>query len=116
MEPPTKTRGKNKMLRMMRLACGPALSVGLLLIGIGAMGISGAAAQQGTPEARQACTPDAMRLCSDFIPDVAKVTRCMMAKRAQLSRECRMAMAAGHGGGKRHYRHYARGGCAHAHC
>ncbi len=103
------------MLRIMRLACGPALPAGFLLIAIAAMGIDGAAAQQGTPEARQACTPDAMRLCSDFIPDVPKVTKCMMAKRAQLSRECRMAMAAGHRGGK-HYRHYARGSCAHAHC
>ena len=34
-----------------------ALPAALLLIGIGAMGMTGAAAQ-GTPEARQACTPD----------------------------------------------------------
>jgi hypothetical protein len=88
------------MLRTMRLVCGPVLPVGLLLIGIGALGISGAAAQ-GSPEARQACTPDAMRLCSDFIPDVPKITRCMIAKRAQLSRECRVAMANQH----RAYRH-----------
>ena len=87
------------MLRTLHLACRTVLPVGLLLIAIAAMGVGGAAAQQGTPEAREACTPDAMRLCSDFIPDVAKVTRCMMAKRGQLSAACRMAMAGGHRAG-----------------
>jgi hypothetical protein len=86
------------MLRTLYFACRTLLPAGLLLIAIAAMGMGDAAAQQGTPEARQACTPDAMRLCSDFIPDVAKVTRCMMAKRGQLSAACRMAMA---GGGQR---------------
>jgi hypothetical protein len=57
---------------------------------------------QGTPDARQACTPDAMRLCSDVIPDVQKVTACMMAKRSQLSAECRLAMAGGGGHGAHH--------------
>lgn len=42
--------------------------------------------------ARQACTPDAMRLCSDYIPDVGKITACMRAKSAQLSEPCRAAM------------------------
>jgi len=86
------------MLRTLYLACRTLLPAGLLLIAIAAMGMGDAAAQQGTPEARQACTPDAMRLCSDFIPDVAKVTHCMMAKRGQLSAACRTAMA---GGGQR---------------
>jgi hypothetical protein len=35
------------------------------------------ASAQGSDAARQACTPDAMRLCSDVIPDVARVTACM---------------------------------------
>jgi hypothetical protein len=89
------------MLRTLYLACRALLPAGLLLIAIAAMGVGGAAAQQGTPEAREACTPDAMRLCSDFIPDVAKVTHCMMAKRGQLSAACRMAMAGGHRGAYR---------------
>ena len=42
--------------------------------------------------ARQACTPDALRLCSDYIPDVGKITACMRAKSAQLSEPCRAAM------------------------
>jgi hypothetical protein len=88
------------MLRTMRFISRPALPGTLLLIGIGVAGIGGAAAQ-GSPEARQACAPDAMRLCSDFIPDVPKITKCMMAKRAQLSKECRVAMANQH----RYYHH-----------
>ena len=104
------------MLRTLYLACRAVLPAGLLLIAIAAMGVGGAAAQQGTPEAREACTPDAMRLCSDFIPDVAKVTHCMMAKRGQLSAACRMAMAHGtsHRASPRYYLHYRH--CTHGYC
>jgi hypothetical protein len=118
-------RGNNNMLRTLYLACRTVLPLGLLLIAIAAMGAGGAAAQQGTPEAREACTPDAMRLCSDFIPDVAKVTRCMMAKRGQLSAACRMAMAGGHRAGAyraggyraaRPTRHYYMRRCGYRHC
>lgn len=42
-----------------------------------------------TPEQQQLCTGDAMRLCSSEIPDVARVTVCMIAKKAQLSPGCR---------------------------
>ena len=75
------------MLRIMHRVCGPALPAALLLIGMSAMGITDAAAQ-GSPEARQACTPDAMRLCSEFTSDVSQTTKCMMAKRRQLSAAC----------------------------
>jgi len=102
------------MLRIMHRVYGPALPAAILLIGIGAMGMGGAAAQ-GSPEARRACTPDAMRLCSDFTSDVTQTTKCMMAKRAQLSPECRAAMARGHGTYHRTYRHYRH--CTHGrHC
>ena len=49
-----------------------------------------------------------MRLCNDTIPDVAKTTACMKAKRAQVSKECRVAMAGGGGGagGERRVHHY----------
>jgi hypothetical protein len=67
------------------------------------------AAAQGDDAARQACTPDAMRLCSDFIPDVAKVTACMHAKSAQLSEPCRVAMRGfGKERGGRHTAHRER--------
>jgi hypothetical protein len=47
------------------------------------------AAAQGTPEQQQACQPDAMRLCSEFIPDVPSITKCMDRNRASLSPACR---------------------------
>jgi hypothetical protein len=46
-----------------------------------------------------------MRLCSDVIPDVARVTACMKAKYAQLSQPCRVAMR-GTPSGKHHRGHY----------
>lgn len=41
-----------------------------------------------TPEQQQACTPDAMRLCGEFVPDVDRITACMIARKSQLSPEC----------------------------
>ena len=106
---------ERNMLRIMHHVCGPALPAALLLIGMTAMGITDAAAQ-GSPEARQACTPDAMRLCSEFTSDVSLTTKCMMAKRAQWGPECRAAMA--HGTSHRAYRHYYRHyrHCTHGYC
>jgi hypothetical protein len=43
-----------------------------------------------TPEQEQACTPDAFRLCGDAIPDVDRVTACMIRNRDQLSPQCRV--------------------------
>ena len=48
------------------------------------------AAYAYTPEQQQACTPDAFRLCGDAIPDVDRVTACMIARKSQLSPGCRM--------------------------
>ena len=42
-----------------------------------------------TPEQEQMCTSDAMRLCSSEIPDVDRVTACMVRQRAQLSDGCK---------------------------
>ena len=42
-----------------------------------------------TPEQQQACTPDAMRLCGEFVPNVDAITACMIQKKSQLSPECR---------------------------
>jgi len=83
-------------MRTMRFLCWLALPAALLLCGL-----SVATAQrsfEGSAEARQACTPDAMRLCSEFIPDAARVKACMLRKRGQLSQACRVAMR----GGPRH--------------
>jgi hypothetical protein len=66
-------------------------------------GLTAAGAQEVSPEVQQACTPDAMRLCQEFVPDRAKITACMMRNRRQLSAECLTAMR-GSRGAARHYR------------
>jgi hypothetical protein len=48
------------------------------------------AAYAYTPEQQQACTPDAFRLCGDAIPDVDRVTVCMIRKKSELSPGCRV--------------------------
>jgi hypothetical protein len=100
-------------MRTMRFLCWLALPAAFLL-----GGLSMAAARpsaEGSAEARQACTPDAMRLCSEFIPNVAQVKACMLRKRAQLSPACRVAMRGGprrreyrvrHGVRVHHYHHH----------
>jgi len=85
-----------------RLVCALALPVGILL------GSLGAASAQGSDSARDACTPDAMRLCNEFIPDEARVRSCMLRKRSQLSETCRLAMHAASTGGERDGRRHHR--------
>jgi len=43
-----------------------------------------------TPEEQQACSPDAMRLCGEFVPNVDAITACMIRKKAQLSPQCKV--------------------------
>ena len=54
-----------------------------------ALGMLTTVSQAYTPEQEQMCTGDAMRLCSSEIPDVERVTACMVQKRAQLSDGCK---------------------------
>jgi hypothetical protein len=42
-----------------------------------------------TPEQQQMCSGDAMRLCGEYIPDVDRITACMIQKQSQLSDGCR---------------------------
>ncbi len=53
-------------------------------------------------EAQQMCTGDAFRLCSDDIPNIPKITACMIKHRADLSAGCRAVMDKdlARGGGK----------------
>ena len=61
----------------------------LLAVGL-SVSVGPAAGQTYTPEQEQACTGDAFRLCSADIPDVNRVTACMVAKQDQLSPPCRV--------------------------
>ena len=45
-----------------------------------------------SPEAQQMCTGDAFRLCSSEIPDISRITACMMRQRTNLSVGCRNVM------------------------
>ena len=43
---------------------------------------------QGTPEQREACTPDAMRLCGAYLLDPRSVEACLRASGPRLSQPC----------------------------
>jgi hypothetical protein len=86
-------------MRIVRFICLLALLAGVSFYR------SSDANAQGSPDVRQACTPDAMRLCSEFIPDVAKITACMRAKHSQLSSTCLVAMRGGRHENRREARH-----------
>jgi len=45
-----------------------------------------------SPESQQMCTGDAFRLCSSEIPDIPRITACMIKNRASLSSGCRTVM------------------------
>jgi hypothetical protein len=49
---------------------------------------------QGDQKAREACTPDVMRLCNDYIPNVPEIVACLKAQRANLSPACGEIFAA----------------------
>ena len=46
---------------------------------------------QGTEQQREACTPDAFRLCGQFIPDADRVGACLRGAGPRLSPACRAA-------------------------
>jgi hypothetical protein len=43
-------------------------------------------------EAQQMCSADAMRLCSSEIPDIPRITACMVRNKSQVSPGCRAVM------------------------
>lgn len=64
--------------------------VGLMLATAMSVSIGSTASHAYTPDQQQLCSGDAFRLCSSEIPDVDRVTACMVAKRSQLSPGCRV--------------------------
>jgi hypothetical protein len=68
------------------------LTAGAVFLGAALCVVTSAASSQeleGTSEQREACTPDAMKLCSDFIPDPGRVKGCLIQHVAALSLPCR---------------------------
>jgi len=47
-----------------------------------------------TPEQQQMCSGDAMRLCGEYIPDVNRITACMIDKYSALSDGCKSVFGA----------------------
>ena len=54
--------------------------------------LSSSASFAFSSEAQQMCTGDAFRLCGSEIPNVAKITACMIKQRTNLSNGCRSVM------------------------
>jgi hypothetical protein len=68
-------------------------NIGILALGVALAALSvvafPSAGHAYTPEEQAACQPDAFRLCGSEIPDIERVKACMVARRAQLSPECK---------------------------
>jgi hypothetical protein len=63
---------------------------GLMLVTAFAVSMLPAGARAYTQEEEQACSSDAFRLCGPEIPDVDRVTACMIRNKSQLSPGCRV--------------------------
>ncbi|WMT71888.1 hypothetical protein NL528_27895 [Bradyrhizobium sp. Ash2021] len=64
-----------------RICCGIAAAAFLLLLPAFVFA-------QGTPQQREACTPDAFRLCGAYMPDPDGVAACLRASGPRLSPAC----------------------------
>ena len=65
------------------------VQLGLMLATVLSFSFWPAPASAYTPEQQQACSGDAFRLCGPEIPDVDRVTACMIRNKSQLSPGCR---------------------------
>ena len=63
--------------------------LGLMLATVLSVSVLPTAGHAYTPEEQAACSDDAFRLCSADIPDVDRITVCMVRNRSQLSPGCR---------------------------
>ena len=71
-------------IRSTKMLAASALTFGMLTTG----------ALAHTAEQEQMCTGDAMRLCGEFIPNVDRITACMVQKYSQLSDGCKSVFQA----------------------
>jgi hypothetical protein len=78
-----RNQGGRLMMGMSRFAA--VLGASAILLGVS---LGSGAALAYSQEQQDACTPDAMRLCSAFIPDVDRITACMIQSKRQLTPRC----------------------------
>jgi hypothetical protein len=67
----------------------------VLAFAVSLSALSSTASFAFSAEAQQMCTGDAFRLCSSEIPNIPKITACMVKHRAELSAGCRTVMDKG---------------------
>jgi hypothetical protein len=73
----------------------------LFAIAVAATALSARPSLAFSSEAQQMCTGDAMRLCGHEVPNVQRITACMVRLRANLSPGCRAVMERGHAARRR---------------
>jgi hypothetical protein len=64
--------------------------LGLMLATALSVSMWPAASRAYTPEQQQACSDDALRICSADVPDIDRITACMIRNKDQLSPGCRV--------------------------
>lgn len=82
------TASANDFVRRSRLSAAALVAAATLCSTV----MTSPASAQGTPQERRACRPDVMRLCRPEIPNVPRITACLIAKRTQLSAACAKVM------------------------
>ncbi len=75
----------------MTVSCTHRIAAALVLAGAASF-IQVSPGLAFSPEAQQMCTGDALRLCGDEVPDIPRITACMVRQRAKVSPECRAVM------------------------
>jgi hypothetical protein len=80
---PTMTNFRTQTIRQAGLIMAFAVSISA---------ISSTSSFAFSAEAQQMCTGDAFRLCSSEIPNVPKITACMIKQRSSLSAGCRTVL------------------------
>jgi hypothetical protein len=87
-----RTVEKGPMSKICKAAARAALAATVILLSVVTAGLPAAAAEQGTEQARQVCTPDVFRLCTAFIPDPNCIAVCLQQNISNLDPACRVVM------------------------
>ena len=82
-------------MKQLQLCATLGLALGFLVMA----GATQASAQAA--DAADLCTPDVMRLCSEFVPDSDRIVACLKSKRRLLAPQCLEALSPKRTGKKR---------------
>jgi hypothetical protein len=47
---------------------------------------------EGTPQEREACHPDVMKYCREFVPDSFQILACLQGERERISKACQLVL------------------------